>query len=62
QTELCRSWLDTGSCRYGVRCQFAHGHPELRPVVRPPKYKTQPCRTFSMTGSCPYGARCNFLH
>jgi len=21
QTELCRGWLDTGSCRYGAKCQ-----------------------------------------
>lgn len=35
---------------------------ELRAVVRPPKYKTQPCRTYSLTGKCPYGARCNFIH
>ncbi|WIA16079.1 hypothetical protein OEZ85_012804 [Tetradesmus obliquus] len=33
KTELCRSWLDAGSCRYGIRCQFAHGHLELRLVA-----------------------------
>lgn len=62
KTELCHTWRQTGSCRYGARCQFAHGQLELRAVVRPPKYKTQPCRTFSLTGRCPYGARCNFIH
>lgn len=62
QTELCRTWAEIGSCRYGARCQFAHGQAELRAVVRPPKYKTQPCRTYSLTGKCPYGARCNFIH
>jgi hypothetical protein len=41
QTELCRSWEETGSCRYGGKCQFAHGREELRPVQRHPKYKTE---------------------
>eukprot|EP00879_Flechtneria_rotunda_P000643 GHRR01000756.1.p1 GENE.GHRR01000756.1~~GHRR01000756.1.p1 ORF type:complete len:588 (+),score=231.01 GHRR01000756.1:563-2326(+) len=62
KTERCRSWQDSGSCRYGARCQFAHGGHELRPVIRHPKWKTQPCRTFTLTGSCPYGDRCNFIH
>lgn len=62
QTEMCRTWMETGGCRYGSRCQFAHGGNELRPIQRHPKYKTQPCRTFSLQGSCPYGDRCNFIH
>jgi hypothetical protein len=62
QTELCHTWLETGGCRYGARCQFAHGPHELRPIQRHPKYKTQPCRTFSTQGFCPYGDRCNFVH
>jgi hypothetical protein len=41
QTELCRSWEETGTCRYGAKCQFAHGREELRPVQRHPKYKTE---------------------
>lgn len=32
KTEPCRGWEAAGSCRYGVRCQFAHGVHELRPV------------------------------
>lgn len=62
QTELCHTWLETGGCRYGARCQFAHGNHELRAIHRHPKYKTQPCRTFSTQGFCPYGDRCNFIH
>jgi len=23
--ELCKNWLEKGSCRYGKLCQFAHG-------------------------------------
>jgi len=59
KTELCRSWEEKGSCRYGYnhsydlnspefrnKCQFAHSLEELRPVPRHPKYKTQLCKTF----------------
>lgn len=37
KTELCRSWEEKGSCRYGAKCQFAHGEGELRTVARHPK-------------------------
>lgn len=37
KTELCRSWEEKGSCRYGAKCQFAHGEEELRKVSRHPK-------------------------
>lgn len=62
KTELCRSWEETGTCRYGAKCQFAHSREELHPVHRHPKYKTELCRTFSNTGTCPYGTRCRFIH
>ncbi|KAK7058313.1 hypothetical protein VNI00_001944 [Paramarasmius palmivorus] len=62
KTELCRSWEEKGSCRYGTKCQFAHGEQELRKVARHPKYKTEICRTFWVSGSCPYGKRCCFIH
>ena len=39
KTELCRSWEEKGSCRYGTKCQFAHGEDELRLVQRHPKVK-----------------------
>lgn len=44
KTELCRSWEEKGTCRYGAKCQFAHGEEELRKVARHPKYKTEICR------------------
>lgn len=62
KTELCRSWEEKGTCRYGAKCQFAHGEQELRRVSRHPKYKTEICRTFWVSGSCPYGKRCCFIH
>ena len=27
--ELCKNWGDNGACRYGSKCQFAHGFDEL---------------------------------
>ena len=51
-----------GVCKYGEKCQFAHGAAELRTVNRHPKYKTDMCRTYHSVGFCPYGPRCHFIH
>jgi len=62
KTELCRPYEENGLCKYGDKCQFAHGHRELRSLSRHPKYKTEACRTYHTTGFCPYGPRCHFIH
>jgi len=62
KTELCRSFEEKGCCRYGNKCQFAHGMADLRNVTRHPKYKTEICKTFHTIGTCPYGKRCRFIH
>lgn len=62
KTEMCRPFEETGHCRYGSKCQFAHGNRELRGLNRHPRYKTEFCRTFHTTGFCTYGQRCNFIH
>ncbi len=62
KTELCRTYEESTTCKYGAKCQFAHGMEELRGLNRHPKYKTEPCRTFHTIGFCPYGARCHFIH
>lgn len=62
KTELCRPFEESGSCKYGDKCQFAHGAHELRTLVRHPKYKTELCRTYHTIGLCPYGPRCHFVH
>jgi len=62
KTELCRPFEENGRCKYGDKCQFAHGKHELRHMVRHPKYKTELCRTYHTTGLCPYGPRCHFIH
>ena len=62
KTELCHSFEETNSCKYGDKCKFAHGRGELRRVSRHPKYKTDLCKTFHTVGTCPYGTRCHFIH
>nr|XP_006632729.1 PREDICTED: zinc finger protein 36, C3H1 type-like 1 [Lepisosteus oculatus] len=62
KTELCRPFEENGVCKYGDKCQFAHGIHELRSLSRHPKYKTELCRTFHTIGFCPYGPRCHFIH
>lgn len=62
KTELCRPFEEFGVCKYGDKCQFAHGLAELRSLARHPKYKTELCRTYHTVGFCPYGPRCHFVH
>ena len=62
KTEMCRPFTETGFCKYGDKCQFAHGTHEMKCMPRHPKYKSELCRTFHTTGLCPYGPRCHFIH
>ena len=62
KTEICRPFSENGFCKYGDKCQFAHGSQDLRGLPRHPKYKTELCRTFHTVGFCPYGPRCHFIH
>ena len=62
KTELCRQFIENGECKYGDKCQFAHGLVDLKDVNRHPKYKTDYCKTFHSKGFCPYGPRCHFIH
>ena len=62
KTELCRPYMENGFCKYGDKCQFAHGEQDLRSLPRHPKYKTELCRTYHTRGFCPYGSRCHFIH
>merc|ERR1712001_33682 len=59
---MCRPFQEHGTCKYGDKCQFAHGINEIRNVNRHPKYKTDLCRTYHSVGFCPYGPRCHFIH
>lgn len=64
KTELCENWVVRGSCTYGKKCHFAHGHDDLRNRLRVENYKTQPCCDPARSDSllCLFGKRCNYTH
>ncbi|KAL0090643.1 hypothetical protein J3Q64DRAFT_1627106, partial [Phycomyces blakesleeanus] len=62
KTEVCRNWSEIGYCRYGKKCQYAHGNKEIRDIPRHNRYKTQLCRAYHEEGACPYGTRCTYIH
>lgn len=62
KTEMCKHFVETGTCRYDTVCQFAHGPEQLRDVLRHPKYRTTKCKVYESTGHCNYGDRCRFIH
>lgn len=53
KTELCRSWEEKGTCRYGAKCQFAHGEDELRKVSRHPKVSRRHAKATTTYICCP---------
>ncbi|XP_006083538.1 mRNA decay activator protein ZFP36L2, partial [Myotis lucifugus] len=53
KTELCRPFEESGTCKYGEKCQFAHGFPRAAQPDPHPKYKTELCRTFHTIGFWP---------
>lgn len=70
--EMCKNWTESGFCRYGAKCQYAHGQQELSETNQlylneqkqglNDKYKSQNCRQFYREKFCPYGKRCHFRH
>lgn len=62
KTELCRQFAIDQTCRYGRKCQFAHGEHEKREPELHPQYKTKMCMNYQRDGHCRYGLLCNFIH
>ncbi|XP_018008730.1 uncharacterized protein LOC108666379 [Hyalella azteca] len=62
KTELCRAFQIRGNCRYGSRCNYAHGLDQLKVSFHHGKYKTRNCQAYHESGYCRYGARCSFIH
>ena len=68
--DICKNWRDTGFCRFGDACNYAHGLEEMRAVDRLTEdklkaheiFKTQNCRAFWKGKFCQYGKRCQFRH
>lgn len=62
KTELCKNW-QTGTCKFGSKCAFAHGSEELTEKKHlPSNYKTKVCKQFHEELYCSYGERCQFIH
>lgn len=62
KTELCETFTTKGFCKYGTKCQFAHGFNELNMKERSNNFRTKPCINWDTLGYCPYGKRCCFKH
>lgn len=63
KTELCKNFQETGKCKFGKSCMFAHGKDEMQPKTHVGlQYKTKPCDKFTRQGFCPYGQRCCYIH
>ena len=71
KTEMCKNWIEIGTCRYGKKCQFAHGSVDKVDLNLPcsaigsggsNKYKSKECVGFFTNIWCPYGTRCLFKH
>jgi len=48
-----------GNCKYGDKCNFAHGEDELRST--PDLFKTAICNLWTQ-GKCTAGEQCRFAH
>mmetsp|Transcript_18242 Transcript_18242/g.32699 ORF Transcript_18242/g.32699 Transcript_18242/m.32699 type:complete len:152 (-) Transcript_18242:2085-2540(-) len=63
KTEMCRNWIENGTCNYGRKCNFAHGKEDLQQKLPSnTKYKSKLCVPFHEIGVCSYGHRCLFVH
>lgn len=64
KTELCKNWMNTGSCRFIETCAFAHGSAELKKKTHVgAKYKLEKCESYHKAPFfCIYGERCQFMH
>uniref|UniRef100_A0A1B0FKW6 C3H1-type domain-containing protein n=1 Tax=Glossina morsitans morsitans TaxID=37546 RepID=A0A1B0FKW6_GLOMM len=49
KTELCRPFEEAGECKYGEKCQFAHGYHELRNLQRHPNEQISPANSAFQT-------------
>ena len=63
RTELCKNYEMTGTCKYGNKCDYAHGLHDLRQKDQVNHYfRLKNCKSFFANGYCPYGVRCQFSH
>ncbi|KAI3675871.1 hypothetical protein L1987_85467 [Smallanthus sonchifolius] len=61
--DLCLSYLEnSGFCRYGSKCQFAHGKQEIHPVPFSYKSALETCKSYNLSRTCAFGSKCRFIH
>ena len=61
--ELCNNHRETGWCRYGLNCNFAHGEEELRVNTDAGSRKiNKKCMHYHGIGICMWGTRCRYIH
>lgn len=61
KTELCKTFITEGFCKYNLRCRFAHGLMDLIPKKKQIKSSAE-CPSFSLVGFCQFGERCGMTH
>jgi hypothetical protein len=59
---LCKPFMETGYCKFGKNCHFAHGHKDLLPKKNRKLYKTRLCGQFINTGYCDFNHLCFYAH
>ena len=67
---MCKNMYETGRCKFGRNCHYAHSQEELdesdriaeKQAKEQDNYKTQNCTQFHKEKVCFYGARCIFRH
>jgi hypothetical protein len=63
KTEMCKNWIENGSCHYQHKCRFAHGEEEIKEkIIVNEKYRSRPCSYFFDDLVCFYGVRCLYYH
>lgn len=60
--ELCNNYRETGWCRYGLNCNYAHGREELRTKTHGNKKINKTCMHYHGIGICMFGIRCRYIH
>jgi len=60
---MCKNFIKSGKCRFGVKCVFAHGIEELNTKESiNDKKELIPCKHYHLKGLCKNGSRCQCLH
>ncbi|GAB5372494.1 hypothetical protein AAMO2058_001670600 [Amorphochlora amoebiformis] len=67
KTEICDQWMCFGVCKFGQRCDFAHGSDQLCSRILGKNFKSMMCpelfaRNSFRKRNCRYGDRCTFAH